>query len=62
MKLNEERTYFGLHFQRDKVCNDGEDIAAGREGMVAEAGGCLVTPNPHTESRELIGNGTTAQT
>lgn len=30
MKLNEERTYFGLHFQRDKVCNDGEDNAASR--------------------------------
>lgn len=25
--------------------------------QVAEAGGCLVTPNPHTESRELTGNG-----
>lgn len=57
MKLNEEMAYFGLHFQRDKVCNDEKDIATGREGMVAEAGGCLVTSNPHTESRELTGNG-----
>lgn len=28
--------YFGSQFQEDKVCHGGEDMATGKDGMVAE--------------------------
>lgn len=28
--------YFGSQFQEDKICHGGEDMATGKDGMVAE--------------------------
>lgn len=44
--------YFGLQFQRDTVYHGRKDVASGREGMEAGAGG-WPTLHPHLGNREL---------